>query len=67
MRLPPRHVLRPPALVRRVLGDVRGGTAIEYGLILAFMVLMMFVALTQMAGVAKGMWNDISTRVTSAR
>lgn len=60
-------IVRPRAAVQRLLGDVRGGTTIEYGLILAFMVLMMLVALTQMADVAQTMWSDISSRVTKAR
>lgn len=67
MQRPPSVIVHARALVHRLWGDVRGGTAIEYGLILAFMVLMMFVALTQMADVAQGMWTDISSRVTKAR
>lgn len=61
------HALRAARALRALVRSVRGGTTIEYGLILAFIVLMMFGALMQMADVTKGMWNDISTRVTSAR
>ena len=58
---------RRSGVLGRLLADRRGGSAIEYGLILAFIVLMMFGALVQMAGITKDMWSDISTRVTTAR
>ena len=57
------RVRRPLA---RLWQDRRGGTAIEYGLILALVVLTMMAALVQLAGVTTGMWNNINTKVTNA-
>ena len=50
----------------RVLTDVRAATAIEYGLIIAFIVIAMIVALTQLADRTTNMWNGVSTKVTTA-
>lgn len=59
---------RAPALrLLAALRSTRGGTSIEYGLILAFIVLVMFGALVNLADTTKAMWTDISTRVTTAR
>lgn len=55
-----RHALR--------LGrDSKGATAVEYGLILALIVLAMMVGLRETAKVTISMWNDISTKVQNAR
>jgi len=40
---------------------------VEYGLILAFIVLMVFGALMQMGSITKDMWNEIATKVTTAK
>lgn len=58
---------RPFRRFSALLRDSRGASTIEYGLILAFIVLMMFGALTQMAGTTRNMWNDVSNQVTNAR
>ena len=50
----------------KLFADQRGATAIEYGLIIAMIVLAMFAALTSFAGSATGLWNEISTKVTTA-
>lgn len=55
------------AVLRRVARSRRGGTTIEYGLILAFIVLMIFGALQALAGTTTDLWTDIATRVTTAR
>ena len=52
--------------VSRLWADRRGTSSVEYGLILAFIVLMMFGALQGLAGVTKNLWTDISTRVSEA-
>lgn len=44
--------------------DVRGATALEYGLILALIVIVMLVSLAQVASVTVGMWNNVSVKVT---
>ncbi|WP_267396171.1 MULTISPECIES: Flp family type IVb pilin [unclassified Sphingomonas] len=50
----------------RVLRDNRGATAIEYGLIVAMIVIAMIVALKNLAGTTIGMWNNVSTKVDQA-
>ena len=51
----------------RLLSDSRGATAVEYGLIIAMVVLAMLVALNSVANVTIGMWGNVSTRVVNAR
>ena len=51
----------------RLASERRGGTAIEYGLILALVVLVMFAALQGLAGVTTDMWSNVSTKVQNAR
>ncbi len=53
-------------LMRALARDRRGATAVEYGLILALIVLTMVVALTNLANVSVGMWNNISSKVQAA-
>ena len=50
----------------RLADDARGATAIEYGLILALVVIAMIVALQGLAGTTIGMWNTVSTKVANA-
>ena len=57
----------PRRWIARLAMDRRGGTAIEYGLILALVTLVMIGALMEMAGVTKDMWNNVSTKVQNAR
>jgi pilus assembly protein Flp/PilA len=58
-----KRVVRTLACLTR---DRRGATAIEYGLILAFMVVAMIVGLSALANSTSGMWNHVSTRVVTA-
>lgn len=51
----------------RFLRSTRGATAIEYGLILAFVVIAMIVGLTALANSTTGMWNTVDTKVSAAR
>ena len=55
------------ALLRRLLGERRAATAVEYGLILALIVLTMMASLVEVANTTTGMWNNINNRVTNAR
>ncbi|MCP8891073.1 Flp family type IVb pilin [Sphingomonas faeni] len=60
----------PPFLLRtmaRALRESRGATAVEYGLILAFVVIAMIVGLTGLAGSTTRMWTYVETRVAGAR
>lgn len=41
----------------------RGATAVEYGLILALVVLAMIAALSNVANKTVGMWNNVATEV----
>lgn len=57
------------ALVRRCRGlgkNRRGGTAIEYGLIAALIVIAMIASLKSVANVTIGMWTDIDNKVADA-
>lgn len=42
----------------------RGATAVEYGLILALVVLALISALSTFASKTTGMWNNVATEVT---
>jgi pilus assembly protein Flp/PilA len=52
--------------LRKILADRRGATAVEYGLILAMIVLAMFAALQALAGTTTTMWNGVSEKVQKA-
>ena len=52
--------------LRRLLLNQRGATAVEYGLIVALVVLAMFGALQTVGGQTGSMWSNISTKVLSA-
>ena len=41
----------------------RGATAVEYGLILALIVLAIIAALSNVANKTIGMWNNVATEV----
>ena len=50
----------------KLLRDRKGGTAIEYGLILALVVVAMLGALVGMAGATTTMWTGVSDNVQEA-
>lgn len=50
-------------LFSRMWADSRGASAVEYGLIMALVVLAMIVSLKGLANTTTGMWNHVSTRV----
>jgi pilus assembly protein Flp/PilA len=47
----------------RLLGNERGATALEYGLIVALIVIAMMGGLSQLGGGAGGMWTKLSNIV----
>lgn len=49
--------------LKRLAFDRRAATAVEYGLILALVVLAMFSALKATADSTIAMWNMVSTKV----
>ncbi len=46
--------------------DQRGGTAIEYGLILALIVIAVLGAISVLANGTTSMWNDVATKVITS-
>jgi pilus assembly protein Flp/PilA len=53
-------------LFAKLLGDIKGASAVEYGLICALIVLAMIAGLNAVAGRTTTMWNDVSSNVTAA-
>jgi pilus assembly protein Flp/PilA len=49
----------------RLLGDAKGATAVEYGLIVALIVIAMVASFNGLAAKTNSMWNNISTTVLS--
>lgn len=47
------------------LGDTRGATAVEYGLILALICLAMMGSLIALGNASTTMWGNISSKVQS--
>lgn len=44
----------------------RGATAVEYGLIVALIVIAMIASLSTLANVTVGMWDNVNAKVTNA-
>ncbi|KQM98140.1 MULTISPECIES: Flp family type IVb pilin [unclassified Sphingomonas] len=55
-----RSVLR---FARKLWRDRRGGTAIEYGMILGLVVVVLIVSLKLLAGTTTDMWAHVSEKV----
>ena len=49
--------------LQQLAGDRRGATAIEYGLIVALIVLAMVGALSDVAATTLGLWTRVATTV----
>ena len=54
-------------IIRRLAKNRRGGTAIEYGLIAALVVITMIAAFQQVANTTIGMWGNVNTKMQVAR
>ena len=54
-------------IIRRLAKNRRGGTAIEYGLIAALVVITMIATFTQVANTTIGMWGNVNTKMQVAR
>ena len=52
--------------MRRLRRDESGGTAIEYGLIAALIVIAMIAAFVELANTTTSMWGSVSTKVVRA-
>jgi pilus assembly protein Flp/PilA len=54
-------------MMRALLRDKRGGTAIEYGLIISLIVITMVSAFIQVANSTTSMWGNVNTKMETAR
>lgn len=52
--------------IARLSGDRRAGTAIEYGLIAALIVIAMIASFKEVANSTVGMWGNINAKVGNA-
>lgn len=53
--------------IKRLFDDRRGGTAIEYGLIVALIVITMVVAFVEVANTTTTMWGNVNNKIDRAR
>jgi pilus assembly protein Flp/PilA len=53
-------------ILRRLVVDQRGATAIEYGLIAALIVIAMMGGLRTLGGGSGGMWTKVKTEVEAS-
>ena len=56
--------MRGSLFIERLLRDDRGATAIEYGLIVALVVIAIIGAVSSVADETNGLWAFVSDRVT---
>ena len=56
--------MRASLLVMQVLRDNRGATAVEYGLIVALIVIAIIVSVQSVANETNGLWATVSDAVT---
>lgn len=52
-------------ILKSLLRDETGATALEYGLIVSLVIIAMLGALNAVAGTTVGMWNNVSTTIGS--
>jgi pilus assembly protein Flp/PilA len=57
--------MREFAFFRKLLRCDRGATAIEYGLIVALVVIAIIVSVQSVANETNGLWANVSDHVTS--
>ena len=55
--------MRGKRFIQRLLRDTRGATAVEYGLIVALVVIAMIAALQTVGNETIGMWDRVVLRV----
>jgi len=54
-------------MIQRLAADRKGGTAIEYGLIAAIIVVTLIASFIQLADTTTGIWGNINTKMERAR
>ena len=59
--------LRVVQAMRQLRHDTRGATAIEYGLIVALIVIAMMATFANVADITQAIWSNMATKVTTAR
>ena len=52
--------------LRKIFASNKGATAVEYGLIIAMIVLAMMAALSNVATKTNGMWGNVANEVTNS-
>jgi pilus assembly protein Flp/PilA len=55
--------MRAMLILRSVLRDTRGATAIEYGLIVSLIVIVIIGAMQSFGNASSGMWEDVRTKI----
>ncbi|MCU6452865.1 Flp family type IVb pilin [Sphingomonas sp. A2-49] len=60
------HLRRLAGRLKPLARNARGATAVEYGLIVALIVIVMVVALKQVANANTNMWRNVSDKVVAA-
>ena len=55
-----------PKILRKLILEQRGATAVEYGLIASLIVIAMVGALTGLGGGVGGMWTNLSSDVQNS-
>ena len=55
-----------PSVRKRLLSDRRGATAVEYGMIVALIVIAMVASFQSLANATVGMWGNVNTKVATA-
>lgn len=53
-------------MIRKLMRDRKGGTAIEYGLIAALVVITMIASFIEVANSTTGMWTNVNTKIDTA-
>lgn len=55
------------AMIRKLLKDHKGGTAIEYGLIAGLIVIAMIASFTELANTTTSMWGNVHAKIEASR
>lgn len=58
--------MRRYRVLSKVIGSEAGASTVEYGMIVAFIFLVIFVAVQALADQTVGMWDDVATKTTAA-
>lgn len=53
-------------LLKTLLADRRGGTAIEYGLIASLIVVALIASFVQLGNTTTSLWNNVNNKVATA-